>query len=104
MGEYSVLCDKMWLPSLQQPSMLHSSPGFSNDIQNTDYGTNTAVFILALVAVYLVAVVWLVRRQIYQVQHDEEYDEDRVVMTDCTGDTKVKLLEKVLSDKDEVLM
>ena len=55
----------------------------------------------ALIAVYLVAVVWLVRRQIYQVV---EEDMDRIVMTDQRGKTEVRMVEKVLSDKNEVLM
>ena len=55
----------------------------------------------ALIAVYLVAVVWLVRRQIYQVV---EEDMDRIVMTDQRGKTEVRMVEKVLSDKNEILM
>jgi hypothetical protein len=38
------------------------------------------------------------------VQEEEEELEDRVVMTDKTGRTKVRLVEKVLSDKEAVLM
>ena len=50
---------------------------------------------------YLIAVVWLVRRQIYQV---EEEDMDRIVMTDKRGKTDIRKVDEVLSDKKEVLM
>ena len=39
-----------------------------------------------------------------QVQEEEEEFEDRVVMTDRGGNTKVRLVEKVVGDKKEVLM
>ena len=53
---------------------------------------------------YLVAVVWLVRRQIYQVMEEELEEGGRIVMTDQRGKTEVRMVEKVLSDKNEILM
>ena len=60
----------------------------------------------ALLAVYLVAVVLLVRRQIYQGEEevDEEEEEERVLMTDKRGKTDIRLTEEVVSDNKEVLM
>ena len=55
----------------------------------------------ALLAVYLIAVVLLVRRQIYQV---EEEGMVRIIMTDRRGETGIRKLEEVLSDEKEVLM
>ena len=50
----------------------------------------------ALLAVYLIAVVLLVRRQIYQV---EEEGLERIVMTDKRGKTGIKKVEEVLRDE-----
>ena len=55
----------------------------------------------ALLAVYLIAVVLLVRRQIYQV---EEEGMERIIMTDKRGKTGIRKVREVLSDKKEVLM
>jgi hypothetical protein len=55
----------------------------------------------ALLAVYLIVVVLLVRRQIYQV---EEGGMERVIMTDKRGRTGIRKVGKVLSDRKEVLM
>ena len=61
-----------------------------------------SILFQVLLAVYLVAVVWLVRRQIYKL--DDEVDEDRILMTDQEGKTDIRKIEHVLSDKKEVLM
>ena len=50
---------------------------------------------------YLIAVVWLVRRQIYQVEEEEM---DRVIMTDKSGSTSIRKVEEVLSDEKEILL
>ena len=50
---------------------------------------------------YLIAVVWLVRRQIYQVEGEEM---DRVIMTDKSGNTSIRKVEEVLSDEKEILL
>ena len=84
---------------------------------NYDYGANTAIFmsvrisftcwlivpdfLQVLIALYLVGVVYLVRRQINQLSQGEE-EEDRVVMIDRMGNTNIKVVDKVLSDKNEV--
>ena len=52
---------------------------------------------------YLVGVVLLVRRQIYQVEDGKE-EEDMVIMTDKKGKTDMRLMYDVLSDNKEVLM
>ena len=50
---------------------------------------------------YLIGVVWLVRRQINQV---EEEGMDMVIMTDKRGKTDIRKVEEVLSDEKEILM
>ena len=50
---------------------------------------------------YLIVVVLLVRRQIYQV---EEEGMERVIMTDKRGKTGIRRVDKVLGDRKEVLM
>ena len=50
---------------------------------------------------YLIAVVLLVRRQIYQV---EEEGMERIIMTDKRGKTGIRMVEEVLSDEKEVLV
>ena len=42
-----------------------------------DYGAETAVFISTLIVLYLMAVVFLVRRQINQVAWEVEHGDDR---------------------------
>ena len=60
------------------------------------------IFVLQLLlAVYMIGVVWLVRRQIYQV---EEEGVERTIMTDKRGKTGIRKVGEVLSDKKEVLM
>ena len=41
------------------------------------------------------------RRQIYQVEEEEE---DKILMTDKKGKTDIRLIEEVLNDDREVLM
>ena len=50
---------------------------------------------------YLIAVVWMVRRQIHQV---EEEGMDLIIMTDKMGKTDIRKMEEVLSDKKEILL
>ena len=50
---------------------------------------------------YLIAVLLLVRRQIYQV---EEEGMERIVMTDKRGKTGIRKVEEVLRDEKEVLI
>ena len=50
---------------------------------------------------YLIAVVLLVRRQIYQV---EENGMDRIIMTDKMGRTDIRKVKEVLSDKENILL
>ena len=60
-----------------------------------------------LVGLYLVGVVFLVRRQIHQVadnEDDEDDEDDRVVVTDNKGKTKVKLLDKVINDEEDIFI
>jgi hypothetical protein len=52
---------------------------------------------------YLVVVVFLVRRQINQV-NEEEMEEDRIVMVDKKGRTDIKIIDKVLNNENEVFM
>ena len=54
--------------------------------------------------VYLAVVVVMVRRQLRQVSRDEEEDEDRVVMTDSGGRTRVHKVDTVVNNTKEVLM
>ena len=54
-----------------------------------------------LLALYLVVVGLLVRRQINQVNEEEE-EEDRIVMVDKKGRTDIKIIDKVLNDENEV--
>ena len=49
----------------------------------------------------MIGVVWLVRRQIYQV---EEEGVERTIMTDKRGKTGIRKVEEVLRDKKEVLI
>lgn len=57
-----------------------------------------------LVVVYLAVVVVMVRRQLRQVSRDEDEEEDRVVMTDKTGNTLIHKVETVVNNPKEVLM
>ena len=50
---------------------------------------------------YLIAVVLLVRRQIYQVEEEEM---EMIIMIDKRGKTGIRNIEEVLSDEKEVLM
>ena len=51
------------------------------------------MFLKALIAVYLVVMVWLVRRQINQMQEKEEEEEGvRVVMADIRGKTHIRIV------------
>ena len=54
--------------------------------------------------VYLAVVVVMVRRQLRQVSRDEDEEEDRVVMTDKTGNTLIHKVETVVNNPKEVLM
>ena len=49
---------------------------------------------------YLVGVVYLVSRQIYQVTEDDE--EDLIVMIDKKGKTDIKKLDMVINNEKEV--
>ena len=51
-------------------------------------------------SLYLVGVVILVRRQIYQIE--EEESEELVVVVDKEGKTGIKIVEKVLNDENIV--
>ena len=55
----------------------------------------------ALIGVYLIAVVWMVRRQIYQV---EEEGMENVIITDQRGKTGMRKVNKMIMDTKEVLM
>ena len=55
----------------------------------------------ALICVYLVAVVLLVRRQIHQVGEEEV---ERIIITDKKGKTEIKKVEKVLRDENNILV
>merc|ERR1712126_254388 len=74
----------------------------SDDVQ--DYATETAVFISSLIVLYLMAVVVLIRRQIKRVTDECELDQGRVAMTDIEGQTRVRVVEKVLTSKKEIFM
>ena len=50
------------------------------------------MFLKALIAVYLVVMVWLVRRQINQMQEEEEEEGVRVVMADIRGKTDIRIV------------
>merc|ERR1712047_96891 len=69
-----------------------------------DYGAETAIFISTLIVLYLLAVVFLVRRQINQVSEDHDWDGERVVMTDREGKTNIRGVASLVEDKNEVLM
>merc|ERR1712107_108011 len=69
-----------------------------------DYGAETAIFISTLIVLYLLAVVFLVRRQINQVPEDHDWDGERVVMTDREGKTNIRGVASLVEDKNEVLM
>ena len=60
-----------------------------------------------MILLYLVGVIFMVRRQVRQVWREEEDEVEevsKVVMTDHTGKTNIKSVEKVLNDKLEVLL
>ena len=58
----------------------------------------------ALIAVYLVAMVWLVRRQVNQMQEEEEEEAVRVVMADIRGKTDIRTLNELIISRREVFM
>ena len=49
----------------------------------------------ALIGVYLVAMVYLVRRQVNQMQEEEEEEVVRVVMADIRGKTDIRTLNEL---------
>eukprot|EP00090_Calanus_glacialis_P020338 TRINITY_DN31300_c0_g1_i3.p1 TRINITY_DN31300_c0_g1~~TRINITY_DN31300_c0_g1_i3.p1 ORF type:complete len:121 (-),score=40.62 TRINITY_DN31300_c0_g1_i3:20-382(-) len=103
-GLSSSACSSSWLSGLGTGSLVHSplhSQQASEEGSSYGYGAYTAFAITALLAVYLVAVVLLVRRQIYQV---EEEGMERIIMTDKRGKTGIRKVEEVLRDKKEVLI
>ena len=52
-----------------------------------------------MLVMYLIGVVYLVRRQMIQLEKEEE---DMIVMIDKQGKTDIKTLDKVLNDAKEV--
>ena len=58
-----------------------------------------------MLGMYLLGVVYLVRRQMIQLEEEEEEEkeEDMIVMIDKQGKTDIKTLNKVLNDAKEVL-
>ena len=60
-----------------------------------------------MLGMYLLGVVYLVRRQMIQLDEgyeEEEKEEDMVVVIDKQGKTDIKTLDKVLNDAKEVFM
>ena len=60
-----------------------------------------------MLGIYLIGVVYLVRRQIIQLEEmeeEEEKEEDMIVVIDKEGKTDIKTLDKVLNDAKEVFM
>ena len=55
-----------------------------------------------MLGMYLLGGVYLVRRQMIQLE--EEAEEDMIVVIDKQGKTDIKTLDKVLNDAKEVLM
>ena len=49
---------------------------------------------------------WMVRRQMSKVEEEEKEDEEvcRVAMTDIRGKTEIRMLDKVLTERKEVLL
>ena len=61
---------------------------------------NNVIFWQVLIVMYLVGVVYLVSRQIYQATEDDE--EDLIVMIDKKGKTDIKKLDMVINNEKEV--
>ena len=60
-----------------------------------------------MLGMYLVGVVYLVRRQMSQLEEEEdeeEKEEDMIVVIDKQGKTAIKTLDKVLNDAKEVFI
>ena len=60
-----------------------------------------------MLGMYLLGVVYLVRRQMIQLDEgdeEEEKEEDMIVVIDKQGKTDIKTLDKVLNDAKEVFM
>ena len=60
-----------------------------------------------MLGMYLLGVVYLVRRQMIQLDEEDEEEvkeEDMIVVIDKQGKTDIKTLDKVLNDAKEVLM
>ena len=60
-----------------------------------------------MLGMYLLGVVYLVRRQMIQLNEEDEEEvkgEDMIVVIDKQGKTDIKTLDKVLNDAKEVLM
>ena len=62
---------------------------------------HTLLLFQALLAVYMVVVVLLVRKQIYKV---EEERMERIIITDERGKNKIRKIREVLRDEKEVLV
>ena len=57
-----------------------------------------------MLGMYLLGVVYLVRRQMIQLDEEEVKEEDMIVVIDKQGKTDIKTLDKVLNDAKEVFM
>ena len=61
-------------------------------------------FLQALVAMYLLSVVYLVRRQLRMVQEEEGDGIVKVVMIGGRGKTKLRDVVNVLNDENKILL
>ena len=61
-------------------------------------------FLQALLAMYLLSVVYLVRRKLLMVNEEEGEGIVKVVMIDGRGKTKLRDVENVLNDENKILL
>ena len=59
----------------------------------------------SLILLYLIGVIYMVRRQVRQVWREEEEEMvGKVVITDQAGATNIKAVDKIVNDEEEVLL
>ena len=58
----------------------------------------------SLILLYLVGVIYMVRRQVRQVWAEEEEAVGKVVITNRAGSTNIRSVDKIVNDEEEVLL
>ena len=61
-------------------------------------------YLQVLVAVYVLTVVYLVRRQLKMVREEKEVEVVNVIMANEMGETVIKDMDKVLNDQQNILL